>query len=691
MPDSCVDTLARIGGYNGAPLNVPKGLSTRKHLLALRNHYGFKLKEQRIPLMKLSEGQLPIIFRFAKGDYAILAKLSDSKALIQREDNNSPEVWGRLELESQWTGNTIVISQQQNKFDIRWFLPEFLKHKKLLTGVLFFSLLLQLLALISPLFFQVVMDKVLIHSSLSTLDVLAAVLVIVGIYEVLLKGLREYLFAHTTNRIDIRLGSKLFEHLLSLPLIYFKTRQVGAIVARVKELSGIRDFLTSSAMTLSVDVVFSVVFFTVMGWLSFPLMLMVVSTTPIYFIIAWLTGTRLHKAVEKQFLFGAKNTSFVTESVSGIQTIKSLAIEPTMRRRWQGQVDDFAHANFDTQKITTISSQLVQLVQKVTAALVIWIGAKQVMALDMTIGQLIAFNMLLSHVHQPLGKLVDLWQQFIQTRVGVVALGDMLNLPAETEQCPVNIDGVSGKIELRNVVFSYQPDSPPILKGIDLSIRAGETVGIVGPSGSGKSTITRLIQKLYLPTSGTIHVDGFDLTTISSSSLRKHIGVVLQENYLFNKTVRENICLKKPTAALEDIIDAAKLAGAHDFILKLPMGYDTILAEGGSSLSGGQKQRVAIARALLGDPRLLIFDEATSALDDESQAAIQNNMSTIGKGRTVIIIAHRLSTVRSCDRIITVEAGQVTSQGNHDELVSQNGIYRRLWQLQKAKTPERRV
>ncbi|ASM95434.1 type I secretion system permease/ATPase [Vibrio vulnificus] len=649
-----------------------------------------QLRLKRLKEKKLAASHLPLAYQQHDGEFVVLARLSDEQALIQRHHEHVPQVISRTTLQEVWAGQVIQYHESGRQFDIRWFIPEFLRYKKLLSSVLFFSFLLQLLALISPLFFQVVMDKVLVHANISTLDVLAIVLVIVGVYEVLLKGLREYLFAHTTNRIDIQLGGKLFGHLLSLPLIYFKTRQVGSIVARVRELSSIRDFLTSSAMTLSVDVAFSVVFFAVMGWLSFPLMVMVVSTIPVYFILAWVTGAHLHKAVERQFSCGAKNTSFVTESVSGIQTMKSLAIEPAMRRKWQGQVEDFAHANFDTQKITAVTNQIVQLVQKLTAVLVIWAGAMQVMALEMTIGQLIAFNMLLSHVHQPLGKLVDLWQQFIQTRVGIDALGDMLNLPPETEHSSVQVDGVSGNIQLRNVVFSYQPKSPAVLKSIDLSIRAGETIGIVGPSGSGKSTITRLIQKLYLPVSGSIHIDGIDLATISSSSLRQHIGVVLQENYLFNKTVRENICLKKPTADLEEIIKAAKLAGAHDFILKLPMGYDTVLAEGGVSLSGGQRQRVAIARALLGDPKVLIFDEATSALDDESQEVIQNNMSAISQGRTVVIIAHRLSTVRSCDRIITVEAGQVTSQGSHEELVAQNGIYRRLWQLQQAKQQEER-
>lgn len=303
----------------------------------------------------------------------------------------------------------------------------------------------------------------------------------------------------------------------------------------------------------------------------------------------------------------------------------------------------------------------------------------------MTLGQLIAFNMMLSHVSQPLAKLIDVWQQFVQVRVSVDKLGDMLNLPVEQsdgQQRPV--EALRGEVRIEQLAFRYRPDLDLVLQNLDLHIAPGQTLGIVGPSGSGKSTLTRLLQKLYVPDAGRILIDGQPLQELEPGWLRSQIGVVLQENYLFNRSVRQNIALRHPTASLEDVIEAARLAGAHEFILQLPLGYDTVLAEAGSSLSGGQRQRMAIARALMGDPRLLIFDEATSALDDESQALIQDNMARIAEGRTVIIIAHRLSAVRHCQRIIALEQGQISESGSHVELLANGGCYARLWALQQA-------
>ncbi|MFT6926263.1 MAG: ATP-binding cassette subfamily B protein RtxB [Psychromonas sp.] len=680
----CCDILLQLNGIKLLPIKFDasyKKLS--QYLKQLSKQYGLHLKQSTIKWKKLSTDQLPLSFETVDGDHIVLAKMADDKVLIQRADKTSPEVISVDELEALWSSKVIFILESKLNFDVSWFIPEFVRFKGLLGEVLVLSLFLQLLALILPLFFQVVMDKVLVHNALSTLDVLVVVLLVVGVFEVITKGLREYLFVHTTNRIDIRLGLNLFTHLFRLPLAYFKSRQVGVIVSRVSELDSIRNLLTGAALTLLVDVSFAFVFIAVMYYLSAKLTLIVLAVLPLYFLIAWLTAAPLEKRIEQQFQCGAQNTAFLTETIHGSETVKSLAIEPIFQRRWEEQTQQVVAANFSTQTLQAGVNQGVNLLQRVTGVLVIWIGANMVINLELTIGQLIAFNMMVSHINQPMAKLVELWQQFVQTRVAVDKLGDVLNLPTEISDGDlVPTAKLSGQLIFSQVNFRYQPDLPLVLENISLAIQAGENIGIVGPSGSGKSTFTRLIQKLYLAESGTVFIDGVAVNQLSAPYLRSQIGVVLQENYLFNLSVRDNIAIKYPACSFAQVVEAAKLAGAHDFILQLSMGYDTLLAEGGSSLSGGQKQRIAIARALLGSPAIIIFDEATSALDDETQQIVLNNMADMAAQRTVITIAHRLSTVKQCDRILFLDAGHIVEQGTHQGLLAAGGRYANLWKLQ---------
>ncbi|WP_279452707.1 type I secretion system permease/ATPase [Aeromonas dhakensis] len=559
-----------------------------------------------------------------------------------------------------------------------------MRYKRLLGEVLIASLFLQLFALISPLFFQVVMDKVLVHQNMNTLDVLVVGLVVVALFEVILGGLRTYVFSHTANRIDVELGTKLFKHMLSLPMSYFQSRRVGETVSRVRELENIREFITSSALTLVMDLLFTFVFLAVMWYYSPLLTCVVLFSIPFYVLIAVFVTPVLRRRVEDKARRAAENQSFLVESVTGIETLKSMAVQPQTQSRWEELLASYVSASFRTINLGNIAGQVVQLVSKLSSAFILLFGAKAVIAGEMTVGQLVAFNMFSGHVLTPVLRLSQLWNNFQQARISVDRLGDLLNTPTEPGYNPnrAAMGRIEGHLTFDQVTFRYQPDKPEVLRRICLEIPKGQVVGIVGPSGSGKSTLTKLVQRMYVPESGRVLVDGFALAMVDTSWLRTQIGVVLQENLLFNRSVRDNIALSDPSMDMDRVILAAKQAGAHDFILGLSEGYDTILEERGANLSGGQRQRIAIARALVTDPRILILDEATSALDYESESIIQQNMREICKDRTVLIIAHRLSTVRHADRIITIEAGQVVEDGTHEELLAHGGRYARLYRIQ---------
>ncbi|MGI3429258.1 peptidase domain-containing ABC transporter [Providencia stuartii] len=658
--------------------------SFRDTLKTLQNKLNIKCKYKNQTNKNISKIDSPSIIYDNDNVAYLLANFNHEQVLIQRFGNHPPELWSMDKFIQMWSGKWLQVKTKQSQFDITWFKTEFLKYKYIIASVLLFSFILQILALVTPIIIQVIMDKVLVHNSMMTLDLLIFGLIIAAILEVTLKGLREYVYNHTVNRIDMTLGLKLVNHLLHLPLSFFKTRQIGAIVTRVKELETIREFLTGSFFTLCVDVLFLFVFLYVMSLLSSTLMLVFLCSIPFYLLVAWWLTPKIEAAAHKQFANIAINTSFLTESINGIETAKSLSIEPNFTRRWDQQTSDMSHTTFAAGQINSRSEHIVMVIEKLTSAVILWIGASEVLALQLTIGQFIAFHMMVNHASQPLVKLVKLWGDYIRTKVAIEKLAQIINLPTEQIKQADNNNTLKGHIHLRNISFRYQPDMPYILDNFNLSIQAGETLGIVGTSGSGKSTLARLLLRLYTPEKGTILLDGTPLSSMNIHSLRRQIGIVLQENFLFNQTVFDNIAQTYPNASMDEVIHAAKMAGAHDFILKLPMGYDTILSEGGASLSGGQRQRIAIARTLLADPKIIIFDEATSALDDESQAIIQKNMQLIAQGRTVITIAHRLSTIRHHQRIIVMQQGKIVEQGSHQQLLEQGQFYQHLWALQQS-------
>ncbi|HNA21396.1 MAG TPA: type I secretion system permease/ATPase, partial [Agitococcus sp.] len=560
-----------------------------------------------------------------------------------------------------------------------------IKYRKLLVEVLFVSFILQFFGLVTPLFFQVVMDKVLVHKGFSTLDVIAFAFVVVVLFEITLTTLRSYVFAHTTSRIDVELGAKLFRHLLNLPLGYFQARRVGDSVARIRELENIRSFLTGNAITLVLDLFFATVFIAVMFFYSKWLTLIVLCAIPCYVLISLIFTPILRTRLNEKFNRGAENQAFLVETISGIDTVKATAVEPQWTRKWDNQLAAYVSSGFKTATVSMLANGGITLISKLVTVATLYFGAKLVIQGDLSVGQLIAFNMLSGQVMSPVMRLAQLWTDFQQTGISIQRLGDILNTRTEIANSKTALPPIRGQIQLDQVVFRYRPDMPEVIKNMTLGVNAGEVIGVVGRSGSGKSTITKLIQRMYLPEKGRVLIDGLDIALADASSLRRQIGVVLQENVLFNRSIRENIALADPSIPLPVVMQAAKLAGAHEFITELPEGYDTLVGEHGSSLSGGQRQRIAIARALITNPRILIFDEATSALDYESERIIQQNMKAICKGRTVIIIAHRLSAVRDANRIIVVEKGQIIEQGTHTELLANpKGMYSHLHSMQQG-------
>jgi ATP-binding cassette, subfamily B, bacterial HlyB/CyaB len=569
-------------------------------------------------------------------------------------------------------------------FGFRWFLPSILRYRKPLTQVVIASLFVQLFALVTPIFFQLIVDKVLVHKGISTLVVLIIGMVSLGLFESVLQLLRTYTLSHTTNRIDVELGRRLFHHLFRLPLAYFETRAAGQTVARVRELETIRGFLTGQGLTSLLDLFFTLVFFVVMFVYSWKLTLVVLCSIPIYVIIAALIRPGLRELINEKFNRGARSQQFLVESIVGAQTLKAASVEPVMQAQWEERLAAYVRTSFDAGVLGAVGQNAIQYVSKVTTALILFIGAESVIEGAMTVGELIAFNMIASQVVQPILRLSQLWQDFQQVQVSVARLGDILNAP--TEPVPQNLLTLPpprGAIDVRNVTLRYRPDAPDALRNVSLSIAAGEVIGFVGHSGSGKSSLTKVIQRLYSPNLGQVMLDGVDIGQLDPGWLRRQIGVVLQENILFNRTIHENIALADPAMPRIVVMQAARLAGADAFIAQLPQGYDTIIEERGANLSGGQRQRIAIARALVTNPRILIFDEATSALDYESERIIQENMKAITRGRTVLIIAHRLAAVRPCHRIVGMQQGEIAEVGTHEELLRRpDSVYAKLWALQ---------
>jgi subfamily B ATP-binding cassette protein HlyB/CyaB len=682
-------------------------------LLLAAKQLGLKAKLSRSSVERLPQLALPALALLNDGRIVLLARCDTERVLwvdagatpadvalppgqtaAPAQATLPPIIMPLQTFAAAWSGQLILVTSRASlvgqlaRFDFSWFIPSLVKYRRLLGEVLLVSFFLQLAALVSPLFFQAVMDKVLVHNALTTLDVLMIGLGVVIVFESVLTLLRSYVFSHTTSRIDVELGARLFRHLLQLPMAYFQARRVGDSVARVRELENIRSFLTGNAVTLLLDLLFSGVFIAVMFSYSTSLTTVVLLSLPVYVGISLMVLPILRRRLDEKFARGAENQALLVETVTSMLTVKACALEPQMARHWDQQLAAYVSASFKSQNLAQQAHEAVNLVGKVVNLLILWMGARLVMDHELTVGQFVAFNMFAGRVAQPIMRMAQLWTDFQQVGLSMARLGDILNTPTEVpSQSASPLPSLSGRVTFDNVSFRYPSGNTPVLSTLSLDVRPGEVIGIVGRSGSGKSTLAKLVQRLYVPEAGRVLIDGHDIALIDAAQLRRQVGVVLQDNQLFARSVRENIAITDPAAPMDAVVAAAKLAGAHEFIAELPQGYDTLVGESGSSLSGGQRQRIAIARALFSQPRIVIFDEATSALDYESEAILQRNMQAICQGRTVFIIAHRLSAVRHAHRIIVLERGRLVEQGPHDQLMrNPKGIYAHLWRLQGGAT-----
>ncbi|ABS50954.1 leukotoxin translocation ATP-binding protein LktB [Campylobacter hominis] len=654
-------------------------------LTRIAKYLEFKAKIKNIS--EISKYKPPFIAQSKQNTYFVIFQILEDGSFLIYDGGSSLKKINKDEMNEISNSKIIVLAHKalnsQVKFGFAWFYKKMLKFKFIIFEVLLASFIMQLFGLVTPLFTQVVLDKVLTHHSISTLNVIAVAFFAVIIFEMLLSLTRNYIFAHTTTKIDAQLGSELFLHLLLLPMTYFENRKVGNIAARVRELDSIRDFIANKSVTVLLDLLFSFVFVIMMLLYSVKLTLIAIAFVSVIALIYFFITPMLRARLNDKFEMGARSNSYLIESITGMQTVKSLAIEGGMQRNWEDYLAKYVKSSFNLSNLSNIASGFANALSKLMTLSILYFGVGLVIEGKLSVGQLIAFQMFAGQFASPVMRLVGLWNEFQQAIISVDKLGDILNTPTEqTTNKPISLNKVRGEIKFENVSFRYNPGSNLVLKNLSFKIDANKSVGIVGKSGSGKSTITKLIERLYLQNDGAIYIDDIDIRHLNPYILRQNIGVVLQENYLFSGTIRENISYAKADASMDEIIKVAKISGAHDFIKELSSGYDTIVGERGSSLSGGQKQRIAIARAIISNPKILIFDEATSALDYESEKAITENLNKIKENRTFIIIAHRLSTIRNCDEIIVIDKGEIKERGSHDELVAKNGYYKKLLDAQ---------
>ncbi|GBF79452.1 peptidase domain-containing ABC transporter [Aphanothece sacrum] len=603
--------------------------------------------------------------------------------ILRRRPQDFLETWGEK-------GEVLLLQQTketpQERFGLNWFIPSLKKYRRVLIEVFIASFFVQIFGLVNPLMIQVIIDKVIVQNSADTLQVLGTFLLIIAIFEAVLTTLRTYLFVDTTNRIDMSLGSEIIDHLLRLPLRYFEKRPVGEISTRINELENIRQFLTGTALTVVLDAVFSVVYIAVMVVYSPILTLVALAIVPIFIAMTLFFSPTIRNQIRIKAERNAETQSFLVEIMSGIQTVKAQNIELRSRWQWQDKYARYVSAGFNTVITSTLAGSTSSFLNKLSGLLVLWVGAYLVLEGKLSLGQLIAFRIIAGYVTSPILRLTQLWQNFQETALSLERLADIVDTPQEAERDRENIPmpAVQGGVKFENVCFRFKPHGPLQLNNVNIDFPAGTFIAVVGQSGAGKSTLTKLISRLYEVESGRILIDGYDVSKVELYSLRRQVGVVPQDTLLFDGSVQENIALTNSDASTEEIIEAAKVAAAHEFIMGLPNGYNTKVGERGSALSGGQRQRIAIARSVLQNPMILVLDEATSALDYTTEQQVCTNLLSAFGDRTVFFITHRLGSIRGADVILMMDAGSVVEQGTHEELMAMKGRYYYLYQQQEA-------
>ncbi len=677
---------------------------TPRRLLRISKDLGLKARQLNLSWRQLKkvDKAFPVLAKLSNGNYVIFVGMRQAEGEDGQEleqiavfdplaDQQGFVFLDQQQLEKSWQGEVFLLKRSfslldsNQPFSLKWFLPEIFRQRTAFTDVAVAALFIHLIALVVPLFFQIVIDKVLTNFAMDTLRVLTVGICVALIFDATLGYLRSYLLLHATSKIDVRVGTRTFGHLLNLPMSFFERTTAGVLTKHMQQTNQIREFLTGSLFLTMLDATALLVFLPILLFYSLPLTMIVLLFAGMLAVNIGVLLGPYRRRLEALYNAEGDRQAMLVETIHGVQTVKALSLEPVQRKNWDQKTAQAVAMNFKVGKISIMATTISKLLEKLLTVIVIWYGASLVLGKEMSVGELVAFQMISGRVTGPLVALVGLVHSYQQCSLSVRMLGTVMNHKPEAGIGSGLRPEIAGHVEFEDVTFRYAATDRPALDDVSFTIPAGTVVGVVGRSGSGKTTLTRLMQGIHHPQSGLIRIDKLDMRELDVQHLRQNIGVVLQDNFLFRGTVRDNIAMSKPNASFQEIVYASRMAGAAEFVEQMNQSYDTMLEENGSNLSGGQRQRLAIARALLKDPRVLIFDEATSALDPESEAIIQKNLRVIARGRTVIIVSHRLATLVGCNSIIVLERGQVESMGNHQQLLKTSKVYQDLWYQQMGR------